>query len=104
MVIGKDSNNPSAFEDDQIVYFALQGSNSDFGIKIEDCDPIECQVGTNINTNDYPFSRTLLAFLIIISIMVLLFGAWYLMRCYRKKEGVDDVESGINSKYQNIKG
>ena len=100
LVIGKDSNNPSAFEKDQTVYFTLQGSNSNFGIKIEDCDPTECQIGTNINENDFPFPQWLLAILIILAIFVFLFIAWYLMRCYRKIETIEDVESGLTSKYQ----
>ena len=95
---------PNTFESEQTVYFTLQGSNTNFGIKIEDCDPKECQVGTNINVNDYPFPQWLLAILIILCILVVLFGIWYLMRCYRKKDTIDDVEAGLTTKYQNIKG
>jgi hypothetical protein len=102
LVFGNDENHQNALDKDQIVYFTLQGSNSDFGIKIEDCDPAECKVGTNINDNDYPFPQWLLAILIILTVMVALFGIWYLLRCYRKKESIEDVEAGINSKYRNI--
>ena len=87
-----------------IVYFTLQGSNTDFGIKIEECDPSECTVGTNIDENNYPFPKWILAILIILLILVVLYGVWYLMRCYRKKETIEDVESGLISKYKNIQG
>jgi hypothetical protein len=104
LVIGKDVNNPIAFKNDQTVYFTLQGANSNFGIKIEDCDPNECQVGTNIDENNFPFPQWALAILIILAIIVFLFVTWYLMRCFRKKDTIDDVEAGLTSKYQNIKG
>ena len=53
-------------------------------------------VGSLVNGN--------LSAYIIIAILIVLFGVWYLMRCYRKKDTVDDVEAGIgNTKYQNIR-
>lgn len=108
LVIGPDADREEAYKEDQTVYLTLQGSNTNFGIKVEDCDPqdtVNCSVGTNIDVNDYPFPQWLLAILIIMSIVIVLFVIWYLMKCFRKKENsIEDVEAGINTKYQNIKG
>lgn len=102
VTIGADPENPELFSKDRTVYITLVGSNSDFGVKIEECDPAVCAVGTNSNENDYPFPKWIIVLLIIIGSLVLLFGIWYVCKNYRKKDYQEDLEQGF-SKYNTIK-
>lgn len=102
IIIGKEDENIKNFELEQKVYFALVGANSDFGLKIEECDPKDCPVGSNIDENHYPFPKWIIVILIIIASLLSLYFIWYLVRCYRKKDSEDDIEQGF-SQYKNIK-
>lgn len=102
VTVGTEPENPELFKQDRIVYITLVGSNSDFGVKIEECDPEVCLVGTNYNENNYPFPKWILALLIIVGSLVLLVGIWYVCKNYRKKDYQEDLEQGF-SKYNSIK-
>jgi len=102
VTVGADPENPELFKKDRTVYITLVGSNSNFGVKIEECDPKICPVGTNYNENNYPFPKWILVLLIIIGSLVLLVGIWYVCKNYRKKDSQGDLEQGF-SKYNSIK-
>jgi len=101
VVVGNDSDRPELNKLDRIVYITLIGSNDDFGLKVEECDPDKCSVGTNYNDNDYPFPKWIIVLLILLGSLFVLFGIWYVGKNYRKNAPRDDLEHGY-SNYMNI--
>jgi hypothetical protein len=101
IVVGKEEENPELFDADRTVYIKLIGSNSDFGVKIEECDPSLCPVGTNYQENNYPFPKWIIFLLIIFGTIIILGTIWYFVKNYRKKDLNDDIEHGF-SKYTTI--
>ena len=102
VVIGEDENDTKAFSEKRTVYITLIGANSDFGLKIEDCDPKDCPLGTNLEENKFQLSQWVLAVLILLICLLALYFVWYLMRCYRKRQSEDDIDKVFATKYSNI--
>lgn len=81
MLLENENFNNSTADEKEILYISVRGKNLNFTIQTQECDPMECKVGTN----DKPHKGGIIIIFVVVLIIFAIVGIMIFAWIYHKK-------------------